>query len=76
MNDLEKVSKLELALRTERDRLRGIPGPENMKGANALNTYLQTADTDSKLRFANILLKVRSNHVARKAVVPSLKSVA
>lgn len=68
MNDLEKVSKLELALRTERDRLRGIPGPENMKGANALNTYLQTADTDSKLRFANILLAVRERQVERENI--------
>lgn len=56
MQDLEKVSRLELALRTERDELRKTPGIENMKAANALNTYLQTADTDSKLRFANILL--------------------
>ena len=68
MNDLEKVSKLELALRTERDRLRSTPGPENMKGANALNTYLQTADTDSKLRFANILLAVRERQVERENI--------
>lgn len=68
MNDLEKVSKLELALRTERDHLRSTPGPENMKGANALNTYLQTADTDSKLRFANILLAVRERQVERENI--------
>lgn len=56
MNDLEKISRLELALRTERDELRKTPGPEYIKAANAINTYLQHADTDSKLRFANILL--------------------
>lgn len=57
MNDFEKIGRLELALRTERDTLRKAGGPDNMKGANALNTYLQNADTASKLRFANILLE-------------------
>lgn len=61
MNDYEKVSRLEVALRTERDRLRTVPGPDNVKAANAINTYLQTADTDSKLRFANILLGEPAN---------------
>lgn len=56
MNDLEKISRLELALQTERDELRKTPGPEYIRAANAINTYLQHADTDSKLRFANILL--------------------
>lgn len=56
MNEYEKISRLEMALRVERDELRRQGGPENMKGANAINTYLQNADTASKLRFANILL--------------------
>jgi hypothetical protein len=56
MDDLEKISKVEYALRSERDRLRKEGGPDNIKGANALNTYLQNADTASKLRFADILI--------------------
>ncbi len=61
MNDLEKISRLELALRLEREALRKAGGPENIKAANAVNTYLQSADTESKLRFANILLDAPSD---------------
>jgi hypothetical protein len=56
MNDFEKVGRLEVALRTERDRLRKAGGPANVRGSRALDEYLQQADMDSKLRFANILL--------------------
>lgn len=56
LSDFEKVGRVELALRTERDRLRKDGGPENITAANAINTYLQKADTQSKLLFANILL--------------------
>jgi len=68
MTDLEKISRVELALRTERDRLRGQGGPENIRGANAINTYLQNADTDSKLRFANILLDGEDRTNNRKGI--------
>lgn len=57
LTDFEKVGRVELALRNERDHLRKTGGPENIRGANAINTYLQEADAESKLRFANILLQ-------------------
>lgn len=66
MTDHEKVARLETALRTERDTLRKQGGPENIKGANAVNTYLQNADTESKLRFANILLAVKERADERR----------
>lgn len=70
MNDLEKISRLELALRTERDELRKTPGPEYIRAANAINTYLQHADTDSKLRFANILLGEPANQFEADNIRP------
>lgn len=56
VSDETDVEKMERALRVERDVLR-------MNGdhlaANAINTYLQQADTDSKQRFYDILTAVR-----------------
>ena len=46
------VEKLEKALRTERDSLRSSG---HLVAANAINSYLQEADTDSKKRFIAIL---------------------
>lgn len=56
LSDFEKVGRVEKALRIERDRLRKTGGPENIRGSNAIATYLSMADTDSKLMLANILL--------------------
>lgn len=70
LSDFDKIGRLEKALRTERDLLRKIGGPENVRGSNAIATYLSMADTDSKLRFANILL----NDISDEEVV-RLRSV-
>lgn len=51
------IEKLEHALRTERDHLRA---QGNARAANAINSYLSEADTDSKQRFYDILTKDRS----------------
>lgn len=56
MDDLTKISRLELAIRSESVALRKIGGVANVRGATALDDYLQKADTASKLRFANILI--------------------
>jgi hypothetical protein len=63
MEDHEKIARLELALRTERDFLRqnGIATTRegvdrNLRIANTLNDFLQNAGDDSKLRFANLLI--------------------
>jgi hypothetical protein len=58
LTDEQKIERLELALRTERDYLRCCEARtgDELRIANHINLYLQTADSDSKLRFANILL--------------------
>lgn len=63
MTNDQKIERLEHALRTERDYLRGRApagqvhnGERHVGAANAINTYLVSASDESKLRFANILL--------------------
>ena len=50
------IEKLERALRGERDALRA---DGNLVAANAINSYLQQADTASKQRFYDILMADR-----------------
>lgn len=54
-----QIEKLENALRIERDSLRRAG---NTAAANAINTYLQQADTESKQRFYDILMKPTHQH--------------
>lgn len=51
----EKASKMDGALRIERDMLRANGGSDDLKASNAINTYLNEADENSKARFFDIL---------------------
>ncbi len=53
LSNSEKVAKIEHALRRERDTLRREGG--HLLVANAITSYLQNADEDSKVRFFDIL---------------------
>lgn len=56
MNDIQKVGRVELALRTEALTLRESGGPGNIQASKAIDDYLSKAGIESKLRFGNILL--------------------
>lgn len=60
MNDFEKISRVEMALRIEQQTLQNSGGPANVGAARAIGSYLKDADIGSKLRLANILLQVET----------------
>lgn len=57
MNDFEKVSRVEMALRTIAAETRKAGGPDNVKASGAINEFLQRAGMDTKLRLANLILE-------------------
>lgn len=71
MDDLTKISRLEFALRTERDNLRKMGGPANIRAANSLNDIVQNADCETKLRLANLIIE----HDTREEAIRDLRAV-
>lgn len=57
MNDFEKVSKVEMALRTVAAEARKAGGPDNVKASEAINEFLKRAGMDTKLRLANLVIE-------------------
>lgn len=57
MNDFEKVSRVEMALRMVASEARKAGGPDNVKASGAIAEFLQRAGMDTKLRLANLILE-------------------
>ena len=56
MNDFEKVSRVEMALRTVASETRKAGGPDNVKASGAIDEFLRRAEMETKLRLANLIL--------------------
>ena len=56
MNDFEKVSRVEMALRTVAAETRKAGGPDNVKASGAIDEFLRRAGMETKRRLANLIL--------------------
>lgn len=56
MNDFEKVSRLEMALRIVSMETRKSGGPDNVRASEALNEFLKRASMGTKLRMADLII--------------------
>lgn len=71
MNDFEKVSRVEMALRTVASEARKAGGPDNVKASGAITEFLQRASMETKLRLANLVLD--NPNVSRDEAIVQLR---